>query len=855
MEIEITNLKIIFKEISYRNINNGNLKDRDRTWVSHSKIGKEIYMQEARRAFCNKTEDEMQNTYHLLEQSMFDPVTKKSSVFNAVMALAEKLLIYDGEEIRCKIDELLRWREVSFQLGEDLLTCAFLAAEDLRYGITTKFFAWQPIIRSDDDRLYNILDRGMAENHFHLAGSTRIFELNWICLMNLIEGRLHDFRKISRGMQTYTVDRFDPEAKNEDLYTVCQRAAILRSYLFCVLKQNKYLKEKAETILGYTKNSISVNSCVWEIQDLVIVCKNKYGAKITDQGALDYALEKDMIDRNDNSCRLLAGERRFLYECYRAAKTNQFNEYQKNCFYKYLMLRVSFRGEMIQINKRKGFSNFDGYQSRKEIFIEGEKAYEKELVRIALNETLRKENIRSLEARICPKKHSTDLYEALYHNEKIVKELENKSANGEDVTEKLIYVLHFPKIPDEKFYMGVPRNNNARMLAFKQMRSTVAFLEKETRMNKYIRGIDTCASELDCRPEVYAQIYRYMSNVVFKTSVKGKMGIVQANKKLRLTYHVGEDFLDIVDGLRAIDEVLLFCGLGRGSRLGHALALGIDPDAYYKYKNKKLVLPKQILLDDLAWLLVKAEETGCRIDSQLNEELKEKFYYLYTEIYGKSKVGTDEVLCMDYYQSWKLRGDDPRLYLLPDEIYERKLENPKHELQRFDKYAFNDGLEEQGKIIRKRKKIRKLYRAYHYSESVREKGNEQAEFKVDERYADVVRQVQDKMIAQLVKEGIAIETNPSSNYLIGTIQKYDEHPILRFNSRKLKETERNMSLNVSINTDDQGVFDTLLENEYALMTLALKKKKDKDNQPEYDIEDIYEWIDYVRQMGLEQSFK
>lgn len=93
MEIEITNLKIIFKEISYRNINNGNLKDRDRTGVSHSKIGKEIYMQEARRAFCNKTEDEMQNTYHLLEQSMFDPVTKKNSVFNAVMALAEKLLI------------------------------------------------------------------------------------------------------------------------------------------------------------------------------------------------------------------------------------------------------------------------------------------------------------------------------------------------------------------------------------------------------------------------------------------------------------------------------------------------------------------------------------------------------------------------------------------------------------------------------------------------------------------------------------------------------------------------------------------------------------------------------------------
>ena len=44
-----------------------------------------------------------------------------------------------------------------------------------------------------------------------------------------------------------------------------------------------------------------------------------------------------------------------------------------------------------------------------------------------------------------------------------------------------------------------------------------------------------------------------------------------------------------------------------------------------------------------------------------------------------------------------------------------------------------------------------------------------------------------------------------------------------------------MQLSVSINTDDQGVFDTLLENEYALMALALKKKKDKDNHKIYDI--------------------
>lgn len=63
-----------------------------------------------------------------------------------------------------------------------------------------------------------------------------------------------------------------------------------------------------------------------------------------------------------------------------------------------------------------------------------------------------------------------------------------------------------------------------------------------------------------------------------------------------------------------------------------------------------------------------------------------------------------------------------------------------------------------------------------------------------------------------------------------------------------------MSLSVSINTDDQGVFDTLLENEYALMALALKKSRNKDAELMYDLEDIYEWVNYVRQMGIEQVF-
>ena len=43
--------------------------------------------------------------------------------------------------------------------------------------------------------------------------------------------------------------------------------------------------------------------------------------------------------------------------------------------------------------------------------------------------------------------------------------------------------------------------------------------------------------------------------------------------------------------------------------------------------------------------------------------------------------------------------------------------------------------------------------------------------------------------------------------------------------------------------------------EYGLMALALKKTTDENMNPVYDMEDIYEWIDYVRNMGIDQIFR
>ena len=114
------------------------------------------------------------------------------------------------------------------------------------------------------------------------------------------------------------------------------------------------------------------------------------------------------------------------------------------------------------------------------------------------------------------------------------------------------------------------------------------------------------------------------------------------------------------------------------------------------------------------------------------------------------------------------------------------------------------------------------------------------------------------MQKEIARMGLGIETNPSSNYHIGTFRRYDKHPIvdwynkgLVYDNTLIKECPQ---LQVSINTDDQGVFATYIENEYAYMALALEKSKDNDGEFVYNRTDILQWLDNIRKMGIDQSF-
>ena len=354
-------------------------------------------------------------------------------------------------------------------------------------------------------------------------------------------------------------------------------------------------------------------------------------------------------------------------------------------------------------------------------------------------------------------------------------------------------------------------------------------LRQENHISQKVLGIDAANSEILTRPEVYAQAFRFLRNI------RGYHPQKPEGFRLGITYHVGEDFVDVVDGLRALDELLLFMNYSAGDRLGHALVLGVNVKDYYAGRQYSVCMTRQMLLDNAVWLYHKLYEYGAFKAAQdiLEGIFKNQFEYIFGahgDIYS-------------YYCSCLLRGDNPSKY------------TPDGSIKKLGLGLWNEtALNEVVKNVRNSKSTCILYYRYHYDEDVKTKGTEMTTFVIDEKgfLIDAIAYVQSKMRAKVQNMGVFIECNPTSNFKIGEIDRYDQHSIYQFYD--YRKGKRYSHISSSINTDDKGIFSTSIEREYALIYAAFKRKTEI-NRPLYEKKpDIVEWLDEIRKHSLNQSF-
>ncbi|MBN1058782.1 hypothetical protein FDA09_09190 [Clostridium botulinum] len=881
-DILINGIDILFRKVNSQQIINNTFevltgKGFKNKYIFNNTI-KSQFINEGFAIFKERSEDEIENIYMYVNEK----INEKTGVFNLINQLSHEFLCIEGQDILCRKEHLLDWRMIYSRIGQDIVTTSASAIYDIENGREKKEFNWKPII--DIEGIQNTED-SVAENHFHLKGSAPTFTLNWISLMNDITGRTKQFEKANIDAKRLNPDlNFSTYKRNSSIYILLKKAAIIRAFLFSWINDKSFFsnggkwqeQKEWEELNEYLQNDMLLDLKSYAVQEKINTLKFKFGKLFNEKRIIDYAIKKSFSESNlINLNDVLSGERYILYMMFKKIyDKNEENDPYINIFYAYITIKLKFRSELIQVNKRVGFKNFSDYQDRKSCFIKHDKLLMSLLHNTAINHTLENQTqIKWLEARIAPKITKGELHKTICKIDNDVKRYRSREDSKLDILnqleskykmynlDKYFYVIHFIKGKDKSnynnnknklYYSFLPRDYRKRnevkkqALSFEALREDYYFMKKNNSVlqknrnvyhpAKRILGIDGCANEIGCRPEVFAQAFRYLRKIK-NTDVNLDKMILGA------TYHVGEDFLDIVDGLRAIDEAIKYLCLRKNDRLGHALALGIDVEKWYKYKNRIIVISKQDLLDNIAWLLNKCQSFTSDMFNEsfkendfnkIKKELEEYFNKYFEEIYGENLIYNNikytEFTCKDYFNSWLLRGNNPYSYIKNSRNNKKMGSWKDYEFVKYDL------------IDKDEKKAECLFYNYHFNIKSKKSGKEMEAYSISEEYEKLVQIVQNNMISEVQNKEIFIETNPSSNYSIGTIQRYDEHPILRF----YNVTKNDTNCLVSINTDDQGIFNTNLTNEYAIMEVALERK--------YSSDDIKNWIENIKKASLEQSF-
>lgn len=770
----------------------------------------------------------------------------ESCLFYILLHYTQGMLMeQDGKPV-CRYSQLLRWRMLAYKLGEDLLTTSFLAFKDWQELHKRKSFHWPSVIGQDNPAINHILGKGVTDLHFHLRGSSLNYELNWIALMNQIRNRRKAFAELRKCL-SYRTSTLDNEKWNT-FYLSTMKACLIRYYLFCILTGHE--EESDVMNLLAADDDVLIQS---DLQKLITA------ARYENPECLDYASLplRHTVSKTDL---VLSGERKLLYKMFYRIYSGASSHVEQILFYAYLLQKAQIRRELIHLNEREGFGNFSGYEHRKEIFIENTQRYRRLVPKLAVDAAFSQGNLKYLECRITPKGSSREISQVIGSLDRLIQEKTDVGRHEK----KYFYILHFIKRPDDRDrctrgddtpYIQC-RHYHLRKDIRKQCLATLEALRRYPVLRDRIIGIDAANTELYCRPEVFGPVYRYMKRFDGKHSKNAP--------SLRYTFHVGEDFWDITDGLRAIDEAILFLNLDANDRLGHALALGTDVKAYYRFRNYRVVMSKQNAMDNAVWLVFKAKELGIMLPSGVVQELQRTFHRYYDEIYlGCKHKERSEYLETDvydrerelmmqgrdmyvYYQSWTLRGDDPEFIRT----------SPQNETL-WDLTARNLCNED---VIQARNHnaAQYLLYCYHHNKHIRRTGNEKCEVILMPEIITLIEEVQHRMCHKIAQLHLGIEANITSNLFIGSMNKYIQHPIVKLYQHGLHANdiyETCPQLSVSVNTDDRGVFDTSIEEEYALVALALEKERDYNGRFRYQPRYIYEWLNHIREMGFEQRFR
>jgi hypothetical protein len=332
-----------------------------------------------------------------------------------------------------------------------------------------------------------------------------------------------------------------------------------------------------------------------------------------------------------------------------------------------------------------------------------------------------------------------------------------------------------------------------------------------------LRGIDAASVEQAQPTWVLLPLFERVRQAAQQASLKlGHSHPDLRTPTLRATVHAGEDFTRLVEGIRRMHESVEFDLLRMGDRIGHGVALGIDPARWMK-SHPSCAQTAEDRLDDLLWELTRYSNQSLDCSASRVAFVQGEVARLSRHMYGDSPPTTEQLLA--------LRG----------------LLHQPSALERVG-YPFpssHDPTDELGKLLAR----------YLSDGSVYARGQQIVTVSGSEHEVAMLQAAQRFLRRELSRLEITVESNPSSNLLIGNFASLDEIPTFRLDSpmTTTKEEPGDESVLLSINSDDPVSFASCLADEYAHIYYSLLRQQ-------IPARDALKWIDHVRAVGWRSRF-
>jgi hypothetical protein len=316
---------------------------------------------------------------------------------------------------------------------------------------------------------------------------------------------------------------------------------------------------------------------------------------------------------------------------------------------------------------------------------------------------------------------------------------------------------------------------------------------------------------------------------------------------IRTTYHAGEDYRRNVEGLRRIHELIEFGVLRANDRIGHGLALGDDIER--RFREQPIVYqPAEERLDDLLWELDRYQRGDLPDESGRTNVVRGEIDHLVrnviyrqtapaplTQLAITKLVEAGQSDAAEHVRQWFDRASGTS----EDHLAARRDRHDADLITRWVRQLPTGSSNRLGARY-------PLLRSFLSDRSVIERGRVPVRVECSDGERTFVRSAQRWLREIIAVRQITIESNPSSNLLVGNYHKFPDLPTFRMHPLPSQRVDM-PTLPLSINTDDPLTFATQLGREFEYVFASLLRAK-------VPTDEALAWIDSVRESGRRSRF-